>query len=78
MLAGELAGRFPGVSRPAISKHLAVLRRARLVHVRRRGRERIYGLSPSPLREIEQWLREYSRIWDRQLTAFNEYLAEES
>lgn len=44
------------VSRPAISRHLRVLRRAGLVVEHRRGRQRIYRLNPTPLREVEEWL----------------------
>lgn len=55
---GELAGGFT-VSRPAISKHLRVLREARLVVERREGRRRIYELSPLPLGDLDVWLAEY-------------------
>jgi DNA-binding transcriptional ArsR family regulator len=75
--AGELASRFRGVSRPAISKHLSVLRRARLVAVRRRGRERIYSLRPERLGAIGDWLRVYEKYWDRQLASLQSYLEEE-
>ena len=47
LAAGELADRFP-VSRPAISRHLRVLREAGLVQVRTEGRHRFYTLDPRP------------------------------
>ncbi len=72
--AGEIAARFPAVSRPAISKHLRILRRSRLVDARRRGRERIYRLDARPLRQVERWLRQYAEHWDRQLGAFQAFL----
>ncbi|MGH7337877.1 MAG: metalloregulator ArsR/SmtB family transcription factor, partial [Myxococcota bacterium] len=50
--AGELARRFP-ISRPALSRHLRVLRHARLVRETRRGRHRFYALCPDPLREVD-------------------------
>lgn len=56
--AGELARGFP-VSRPAISRHLRILRGARLVVERRVGRERHYQLTPRPLRELDAWLESY-------------------
>ena len=59
--AGELAGDF-AVSRPAISKHLRVLREARLVATRREGRRRIYELVPRPLGDIDAWLAEYRQF----------------
>ncbi|HEU5169791.1 MAG TPA: metalloregulator ArsR/SmtB family transcription factor [Gemmatimonadales bacterium] len=51
----DIAASFP-VSRAAVSKHLRVLRAARLVQERRRGRERIYQLDPRPLVAVEAWL----------------------
>ncbi len=66
MAAGEIAGHFPSISRPAVSQHLAVLREAGLVRERREGRRRIYRLEPEPLREIwEGWLSRYQRFWGR-------------
>jgi len=47
--AGQIANQFP-VSRPAISKHLRLLRRAHLVEEQREGRHRYYQLNPAPLR----------------------------
>jgi DNA-binding transcriptional ArsR family regulator len=60
--AGEIAARFP-VSRPAISRHLRVLREAGLVHERRESRLRLYSLRPERLREIEQWIAQYRVFW---------------
>ena len=50
-------------SRPAISKHLRILREARLVDEHRSGRERLYRLEPAPLREVAGWLDHYRRFW---------------
>lgn len=55
---GTIAREFP-VSRPAISKHLRILREARLVVERREGRRRVYALNPRPLRHLDEWLEEY-------------------
>ncbi|NYE19140.1 ArsR/SmtB family transcription factor [Microbacterium immunditiarum] len=45
-----------GVSQPTVSKHLKVLREARLVSVREVGQHRYYSLSPAPLDEVDDWL----------------------
>jgi DNA-binding transcriptional ArsR family regulator len=70
--AGELASQFE-VSRPAVSKHLRVLREAGLVRERRDGRLRLYRADPAPLAELRAWLDVY---WDDRLDALRE-LAEE-
>jgi DNA-binding transcriptional ArsR family regulator len=66
--AGELAAQFD-VSRPAVSKHLRVLREAGLVHERRSGRQRLYRADPAPLADLRAWLEEY---WDERLDALRE------
>jgi DNA-binding transcriptional ArsR family regulator len=70
--AGRLAAEFP-VSRPAVSRHLRVLREAGLVHERREGRLRLYRADPAPLAELRVWLERY---WDERLDALRA-LAEE-
>jgi DNA-binding transcriptional ArsR family regulator len=60
--AGEIARAFP-VSRPAISKHLRILRRAHLVEERREGRHRLYQLNPEPLKAVDSWLEHYRQFW---------------
>ncbi|MGK5114015.1 MULTISPECIES: ArsR/SmtB family transcription factor [unclassified Geodermatophilus] len=74
LAAGELADRFP-VSRPAISRHLRVLREAGLVHSRVEGRRRLYGLDPSPLRELDEWLEPYRDLWAQRLDALDTEIA---
>lgn len=64
--AMELAQGFR-ISRPAVSKHLRVLRDARLVSERREGRNRIYQLTPDPLKNIEAWMESYRVLWERNL-----------
>jgi DNA-binding transcriptional ArsR family regulator len=72
--AGELAERFP-VSRPAISRHLRVLREAGLVQVRSEGRRRLYALDPGPLRELDDWLEQYRDLWAQRLDALDTEIA---
>jgi len=68
--AGELAGRFP-VSRPAVSRHLRVLREAGLVEVRVDRQRRVYSLNPQPLAELDAWLAPYRRLWSQRLDALD-------
>src|SRR6201987_1871646 len=60
--AGQIAQAFP-VSRPAISKHLRLLRRAHLVNEHREGRHRFYHLNPEPLRAVDSWLDPEPPFW---------------
>lgn len=64
--AGALAGDFRS-SRPAISKHLRVLREARLVVGTRVGRERVYTVNPVPLQSVAGWLEGYRAFWQASL-----------
>ncbi|MBA3275765.1 MAG: winged helix-turn-helix transcriptional regulator [Chloroflexia bacterium] len=68
LTAGQLADRFP-ISRPAVSRHLKVLRQAGLVSVAPSGREREYRVEPGPLAEIETWLAQYHDTWSSRLDA---------
>jgi DNA-binding transcriptional ArsR family regulator len=56
--AGALAAQFE-VSRPAVSRHLRVLREAGLVSERRRGKNRLYRANLEPLTELRDWLDDY-------------------
>lgn len=71
--AGELAAKFD-VSRPAVSRHLRVLREAGLVHERREGRLRLYRADPQPLAELREWLDGY---WSGRLDALKRVAEEE-
>lgn len=64
--AGELAARFP-VSRPAIAKHMGVLRRAGLVRERRAAQARLYSLDPMALATVDRWLAPYRLFWTARL-----------
>jgi DNA-binding transcriptional ArsR family regulator len=74
--AGAIAAAFP-VSRPAISKHLRLLRRAHLVQEHREGRHRVYQLNPEPLRAIDHWLDQYRRFWSANLTSLKAFVEAE-
>ncbi|MFZ0816373.1 MAG: metalloregulator ArsR/SmtB family transcription factor [Candidatus Sulfotelmatobacter sp.] len=74
--AGEIAGAFP-ISRPAISKHLRLLRRAHLVREHREGRNRVYQLNPEPLRAVDSWLEQYRSFWQMNLTNLKTFVEAE-
>jgi DNA-binding transcriptional ArsR family regulator len=72
----ELASGF-AISRPAVSKHLRVLRDARLVHERRGGadgRQRIYSITPEPLGEVAAWVQGYDDFWPANLESLKRHL----
>jgi len=75
MPAGDIAARFP-VSRPAVSRHLAVLRRANLVQVREQAQMRVYSLNPKGLEEIDDWVAQCRKTWNRRLDALSKHLDE--
>ena len=66
--AGEIARNFE-TSRPAVSRHLRVLREHGLVTVRESAQQRIYGLDPGPLAELDDWLGRYRHYWANRLDA---------
>lgn len=68
MNAGEIARHFD-ISRPAVSRHLRVLRESGLVHDRALGRQRVYALDARPLAELDTWLDDYRELWERKLDA---------
>src|ERR1700678_1481242 len=74
--AGEIARVFP-VSRPAISKHLRLLRRAHLVQERREGRHRLYQLNPEPLKAVDAWLEQYRVFWQTSLANLKTFVEAE-
>ena len=64
--AGDLADQFP-VSRPAVSRHLRILRRAGLVRERRDMRSRLYTLDGRALAQVDEWLQPYRLFWGARL-----------
>ena len=72
--AGEIAETF-GMSRPAMSRHLRVLRTHGLVEEKRDtadARARVYRLRPEPIDELSTWIGEVQRFWDDQLESFRQ------
>jgi DNA-binding transcriptional ArsR family regulator len=75
--ANDLAAGFD-ISRPAVSKHLRVLRQASLVRERRAGRQRVYQLTPAPLRDVVSWVEGYRAYWAANLASLKRFVEEES
>ncbi|MEO8193448.1 MAG: metalloregulator ArsR/SmtB family transcription factor [Gemmatimonadales bacterium] len=69
----ELASGFR-ISRPAVSKHLRVLRDARLVREKKDGRQRIYQLEPARIQDVAKWAEEYRVFWQRNITSLKRHL----
>jgi DNA-binding transcriptional ArsR family regulator len=70
LTAGAIAERF-SITRPAISRHLRVLREAGLVRADAVGRERVYALDATPLGELDGWLELFRDRWSARLDALD-------
>lgn len=64
-------------TRPAVSKHLRVLKLARLVSEEKVGRERLYELRPAALQQVAGWLEGYRSFWQVSLDRLKRRLEEE-
>jgi DNA-binding transcriptional ArsR family regulator len=60
-----------GISQPAVSQHLRVLRDAGLARARPAGNRRLYALEPGPLQEVDAWLQPYRALWAHRLDALD-------
>ena len=58
-----------GITQPAVSQHLRVLRDAGFATVRRDGARRLYAISPEPLRDVDAWIDPFRRFWTPHLDA---------
>jgi DNA-binding transcriptional ArsR family regulator len=65
------------ISQPAVSKHLRILREARLVRSRKEGRVRVYAIDGNKLREVHDWVTHFEKYWDEKLDALGQYLDSE-
>lgn len=64
-----------GISQPAVSQHLRVLRDSGFATVRPEGTRRLYAVSHEPLREVDAWLDQFRRFWAPHLAALATELA---
>jgi DNA-binding transcriptional ArsR family regulator len=64
-----------GISQPAVSLHLRVLRENGFATVRASGARRLYAVETAPLQEVDQWLQPYRRFWNQRLDALGVEIA---
>jgi DNA-binding transcriptional ArsR family regulator len=67
-LAEVIADEF-GISHPAVSQHLKVLREGGFATVRAEGTRRIYAVDPEPIRELDAWVDQFRGFWSQRLDA---------
>jgi len=77
MNVNSIAVKFK-VSRPAISKHLKILTRSKLVKPKRKGRQRYYSLNAQPLKQVENWIKFYEKFWNEKLDNLEIYLRKQT
>jgi DNA-binding transcriptional ArsR family regulator len=70
---GEIERRL-GMPQPTVSKHLRVLREAGFVESTVDAQRRLYRLRPEPLQELDDWLAQFRRFWERQVDALERHL----
>jgi DNA-binding transcriptional ArsR family regulator len=75
LTVGKIAGHFH-TSRPAISKHLRLLRSAGLVVSHKDGTASICGVNAKPLRTVNDWLQDYRELWGESLRNLKRYIEE--
>jgi DNA-binding transcriptional ArsR family regulator len=76
--SGELASAIQrefGISQPAVSQHLRVLRESGFASVRAAGTRRIYQVEAAPLRDVDEWLERFRGVWNQRLDALATELA---
>jgi DNA-binding transcriptional ArsR family regulator len=64
-----------GISQPAVSQHLRVLREGGFASVRPEGARRLYAVSAEPLRDVDDWLGRFRRFWTPHLDALETEIA---
>jgi DNA-binding transcriptional ArsR family regulator len=64
-----------GISQPAVSQHLKVLRESGFASVRPEGTRRLYAVDATPLRELDDWMEHFRQFWDQRLDSLATELA---
>lgn len=72
---GDIAADFD-MTRPAVAKHLAILKEGGVVQVEQKGRERINRLNPAALKSAADWLNYFDRFWDERLADLKKVVEE--
>ncbi|KAA1245519.1 winged helix-turn-helix transcriptional regulator [Aquimarina sp. RZ0] len=75
LTVNEVAEKFD-VSRPAISKHLKILKECEIIHISKKGRERFCQIQPRNLIPAFLWIDQYRNLWEEKLDSFENYLTE--
>jgi DNA-binding transcriptional ArsR family regulator len=70
-----IVGREFGISQPAVSQHLKILRESGFATVRAEAQRRIYAVDPAPLREVDAWLGRFRVFWETKLDALETEIA---
>lgn len=73
-ITATVQGEF-GISQPAVSQHLRVLRDSGFATVRPEGTRRLYAVESAPLHEVDAWLDHFRRFWDQRLDSLATELA---
>jgi len=73
-VAARVGGEF-GISQPAVSQHLKVLRDNGFATVRAEGTRRLYAVDPSGLQEVDAWVEQFRTFWDQKLDALGTEVA---
>ncbi|MBL4757747.1 MAG: winged helix-turn-helix transcriptional regulator [Rhizobiales bacterium] len=73
---GDIASEFQ-MTRPAVAKHLAILREGGLISVEIQGRERINRLIPDRLKAAADWINHFDRFWDERLAKLKQIVEKE-
>jgi DNA-binding transcriptional ArsR family regulator len=64
-----------GISQPAVSQHLRVLRESGFATVRPQGTRRLYAVQPAPLQQVDEWLGGFRGFWEQRMDALETELA---
>lgn len=72
---GDVVQREFGITQPAVSQHLRVLRENGFANVRADGTRRLYAVASARFREVDRWMDRYGRFWEHHLDALSTELA---
>ena len=64
------------ISRPAISKHIRILKECGVITINKKGRERYCEIQPRNLMPVSDWIEQYRSLWEEKLDAFEQYLTQ--
>lgn len=62
------------VTRPAISNHIRILHECGVIDIRQDGRERFCRVEPSNLKEVSDWIGQFTVLWEQRLDSFEKYV----